>query len=78
MDTSKTAWAETLKKLDNSQRDWVQFLGNINETDLQKSYEPGQMTNYELIQGIIQHDAYHLGQIIIIAKQGKKNRNTVQ
>lgn len=78
VDTSKTAWAETLKKLDNSQRDWVQFLGNINETDLQKSYEPGQMTNYELIQGIIQHDAYHLGQIIIIAKQGKENRNTVQ
>jgi uncharacterized damage-inducible protein DinB len=26
------------------------------------------MTYYEHIQGIIQHDAYHLGQIVLLSK----------
>lgn len=71
LDTSKTAWVETLKKLDDSQNDWVAFLNNLNENDLQKTESASQMTYYELIRGIIQHDAYHLGQIVIMSKTNK-------
>jgi hypothetical protein len=31
-------------------------------------YPPNQMTWYEHIQGMLQHDAYHLGQIVLLAK----------
>jgi len=67
-DTSRKSWTETLKKFDASQKDWIEFLSNINENDFGKIYKPSQMTNYELIHGIIQHDAYHLGQIVLLSK----------
>jgi uncharacterized damage-inducible protein DinB len=72
-DLSDKAWTETLKKLDHSQNEWLSFLKTFPENDLETINKPGHMTNYELIQGIIQHDAYHLGQIVLLAKQGKKN-----
>jgi uncharacterized damage-inducible protein DinB len=71
-DTSDQAWSRTLQEFDASQDEWVEFLLKLNDADLQKPYLSGQMTNYDLILGINQHDAYHLGQIVILAKQGRK------
>jgi len=68
-DTSERAWNETLQRLEDSQKKWIDFLNNFQQEDLDKEYTPGNMTYYELIHGIIQHDAYHLGQIVIFAKQ---------
>ena len=67
-DESEEAWKATLKKLEESQSRWVEFLARFNEKDLEKPYAPNGMNYYEHIHGILQHDAYHLGQINLLIK----------
>lgn len=68
-DISHEAWQNTLKKLEQSQQNWVQFLNTFNTADFEKKYPGNGMSYYEHIHGILQHDAYHLGQIVIMAKR---------
>ena len=44
------------------------FLENFNESQFDKIYPSNKMTYYEHIHGILQHDAYHLGQIVLLSK----------
>ena len=67
-DVSEEAWQETLGHLKESQDQWIRFLETFPEEDLEQIYPGNQMTYYENILGIIQHDAYHLGQITLLAK----------
>lgn len=67
-DASENAWKNTLKQLENSQHQWLDFLKTCDEKDFKKIYANNQMTYYEHIHGILQHDAYHLGQIVILVK----------
>lgn len=68
-DISENAWKETLQMLEHSQQQWVNFFKTLKEEDFDKVYPGGsQMTYYEYIHGILQHDAYHLGQIVLLAK----------
>ncbi|MEO6168199.1 MAG: DinB family protein [Chitinophagales bacterium] len=67
-DTSSQAWKETLQQLNNSQQAWSKALEGMNATHLGLKWVPGNQTNYELISGILQHDAYHLGQIVLLKK----------
>ena len=67
-DTTDATWEETLKKLEYSQEKWLAFLKSFKSADFSKVYPNNQMNYYEHIHGIIQHDAYHLGQIVILAK----------
>src|SRR5680860_61922 len=64
-DTSQKAWMKTLEELKKTQKEWITFLKKFDEVDFQKQYPSNAMTYYEHIQGIIQHDAYHLGQIVL-------------
>jgi uncharacterized damage-inducible protein DinB len=66
--TSSNAWANTLKKLEASQQEWISFLKNFNEKDFEKIYPNNDLSYYEHIHGIIQHDVYHLGQIVLLSK----------
>ncbi len=66
--TSETAWKNTLKELEISQKKWVDFLKKFDKDDFEKIYPNNKTTYYEHIQGILQHDAYHLGQIVLLAK----------
>jgi len=67
-DTSQEAWMKTLEELKKTQKEWITFLKKFDEVDFQKQYPSNAMTYYEHIQGIIQHDAYHLGQIVLLSK----------
>ncbi|HEX8270746.1 MAG TPA: DinB family protein [Flavobacterium sp.] len=67
-DTSDDAWKRTLENLAESQLQWTTFLDKLPESDLSNVYAPNGHTHYEHIHGIIQHDAYHLGQIVLMAK----------
>lgn len=67
-DTSSAAWKNTLKRLNDSQRQWIAFLKTFKEKDFEKVYPNNNMSYYEHIHGIIQHDAYHLGQLVLLAK----------
>jgi len=67
-DTSEAAWKQTLKSLEDSQDLWISFLKNCNEGEFEKIYPKNNLSYYEHIHGILQHDAYHLGQIVLLAK----------
>ena len=67
--TSAAEWKRTLKKFETSQRNWMRFLKTFKDADLGKTYSDNPQTYYKLIQGIIQHDVYHLGQIVLLAKK---------
>ncbi len=67
-DQSEQAWLRTLDNLQASQEAWIQFLEQVDDGILEKTYPVNNMTYYEQIHGIIQHDAYHLGQIVLLAK----------
>lgn len=67
-DISQDAWEATLERLDDSQLKWTNFLRECNAADLEKTYMPNKMSYDDHIHGIIQHDAYHLGQITLLAK----------
>lgn len=68
-DCTDEAWKQDLKRLAASQRRWLDFLKTFREEDLEKIYPTNQQTYYEHIHGILQHDAYHLGQIRLLIKQ---------
>ena len=67
-DTTESAWKQTLMDLQASQTEWNSFLNTMQDCKLDGIYSLNGHTHYEHIHGIIQHDAYHLGQIVLIAK----------
>jgi uncharacterized damage-inducible protein DinB len=69
---SDSAWKETLNRLEDSQKKWIIYLKNFDEKNFQKIYLQNNLSYYEHIHGIIQHDAYHLGQIVLLKKYIKK------
>jgi uncharacterized damage-inducible protein DinB len=64
-DKSDKAWKNTLKQLEDSQKQWIEFL---KEGGLEKVNPRSGKTYYWHIQAIIQHDVYHLGQIVMLTK----------
>lgn len=66
--TSESAWKNTMEALTVSQEKWLEFLKKFDENEFSRKYPNNQMTYYEHIHGILQHDAYHLGQIVFLEK----------
>jgi uncharacterized damage-inducible protein DinB len=71
LDPSEAAWEQSLQNLDKTQELWNSFLEDFDDADLDKIYANNNHTYYEHIHGIIQHDVYHLGQIVILKKMLK-------
>ncbi len=67
-DHSEAAWQDTLARLEGTQEAWITFMDQFNQADFEKTYPSNGSSYYDHIQGIIQHDAYHLGQIVLLAK----------
>lgn len=65
---STRAWQSTLKKLEKSQQQWIAFLEKFKEKNFEKVYPANGLTYYEHIHGILQHDIYHLGQIVMLTR----------
>ena len=68
-DTSEAAWENALRELHSSQTAWTDFLKKLDLSQLDHPYPVNGLTYYEHIHGILQHDAYHLGQIVLLMKQ---------
>lgn len=66
--TTEGAWKEAIEQLKESQGKWLEFLETADEEVLASVYPGNQGTYYYHVQGILQHDAYHLGQIVLLAK----------
>jgi uncharacterized damage-inducible protein DinB len=67
-DESAEAWQETLRKLQLTQDAWLGFLETVSPEKLSETYLDSDYTVYDLVFGIMQHDAYHLGQMALVAK----------
>jgi len=67
-DISETAWRKTMDRLEQSQVAWVEAIKASDDAWLEKIWKPGMQSRYELVQGILQHDCYHLGQIVLLKK----------
>lgn len=67
IDTSEKSWRNDIKKLEKSQKNILKYLSDPRDTRFDLEYSNGH-TFYEHLQAILQHDAYHLGQIVILQK----------
>jgi len=67
-DTTETAWQDTLKCLEENKNLLSQAIADTAPQRLDDIYKPNNTTFYELLHGIIQHDVYHIGQIVLIRK----------
>ncbi len=68
LDVSAPAWAETLARLQLSQDRLLLYLSQQSRLSMDELLNGGSYSRWELIQGILQHDVYHLGQIVLIKK----------
>jgi len=67
-ETTGIAWAETKERLAKSQEKWLAFLSTMDDAALDGIHLPNGRRHFEHIHGILQHDAYHLGQIVLMAR----------
>ena len=65
-------WDKLLIRLSNTHTEIVNILSQNNDEKFLKNITPGREYDFQyLVDGIIQHDIYHLGQIGIIHRQVK-------
>jgi len=67
-DRSESSWQQTKERFRESQLQWLKAIKKFKRKDLDTRHEFSSFSNYELLQGILQHDAYHLGQIRLMKK----------
>lgn len=68
LDPSENAWKKLKSDFNTSQIEWLLFIQDFDAKKFDIVYEANQHTYYEHIQGVLQHDVYHLGQIVLIKK----------
>jgi uncharacterized damage-inducible protein DinB len=61
-------WATAVKGLDETQEKLIQVLQHIPDVKLNDNVPNRPYSFYTLLHGIIQHDIYHLGQLVLIKK----------
>ncbi len=67
-DRSEAAWQRTLEELRTAQRQLLASIEQLNEDDLHKEV-PSKPYNVEfMLEGCLQHDLYHTGQIAVLKK----------
>lgn len=67
-DTTASAWNSTIERLMDTEEKWLKFINKFSAPQLEEVPDVRPFTRYELIHGILQHDAYHLGQIRLLVK----------
>jgi uncharacterized damage-inducible protein DinB len=64
----ESLWQEGLKRLDESQKKLLALISNLDDSYLSKEVDERKYNFRFLLNGIIQHDIYHAGQIAYIRK----------
>ena len=67
--TSLKAWEETLFHFDEVQKQLVSAIRAFPSADLEKASPMKGQTYYQLLTGCLQHDAYHMGQMVLLKKE---------
>lgn len=69
-DVSEDAWKKLMTLLAKNENDWQEYLQNLDDKKLNEGYKPSknEFTVYEVIHGLLHHDNYHFGQIVMLKK----------
>ncbi len=69
-DISEEAWKNLLAAYEQNESKWQKYLTDLNDERLNENYRPSkdEFTNYEVIHGLLHHDNYHFGQIVMLKK----------
>ncbi|MEO5673784.1 MAG: DinB family protein, partial [Chitinophagales bacterium] len=67
-DRSEGEWLKTLKRFQETQALWLDAIIKMKRKDFNTQHKFSSYSNYECVHGILQHDAYHLGQIRLLKK----------
>ena len=67
-ESTEADWNQAMDKLDASQRNILAALEDFPEEKLREAVPGKNFTWYVLLQGVVTHDLYHLGQIVFIDK----------
>jgi len=75
-DTGEGAWQTTKADLVEGHQKLRQAIGRLDDSQLDEPILPGKSSVYVTVQGAVQHDLYHAGQIAILKKafSGKEQR----
>lgn len=66
---SEEDWETLLQELKHTQKELLSLIGSLSDQDLNRQV-PGREYDFQyLVEGIIQHDVYHLGQIGVVNAQ---------
>jgi len=68
---NRALWKEGLQKLHDTQQQLISILQQQDDTILEENVRERNYNYRKLINGVIQHDIYHLGQIAYIMKMQK-------
>jgi uncharacterized damage-inducible protein DinB len=66
-------WQQTLLDFENAYHQLRSTVLNFNKENLDQPSPRPEQTFFQLIMGCLQHDAYHLGQIVLLKKALDKN-----
>jgi hypothetical protein len=66
--SGEAAWQQTLAALDNAHGQLRDSLGDLSEERLREKVAGTEYSNYVMLEGAIQHHAYHAGQIALLKK----------
>lgn len=69
-DITEHAWNTLKKQFDKTEKEWELWMNTLEDEILLDGYAPSknEFTIYEVIHGILHHDNYHFGQIMILKK----------
>lgn len=67
-DQTEAAWQISLQQFDSVYGDLRKALLNFDESKLDEPAPKNEQTYFQLILGCLQHDCYHMGQIVIYKK----------
>lgn len=66
--TDDDAWAATLARLEDAHRRLVRALSALSDDELDRPIPDEPRTLGETLAGLIEHDAYHAGQIVALRR----------
>ncbi|TDO28211.1 putative damage-inducible protein DinB [Sediminibacterium goheungense] len=66
--TDRQAWEEVLAQFRDVQEELVKVIRQFPEEKMDEPSPMKSQTYYQLLTGCLQHDAYHMGQIILLKK----------
>ncbi len=67
-DTSEVAWEKAVQLLNDNHRRLEDVVGAMDDDLLHQAIPDWEFTRYFLLQGAIQHDLYHAGQMALLKK----------